>query len=70
MQYTLPLALALPVLSFTSYHHLPTDGDAVLSGLGAGIVNPDDDEDVLELALDVGDERTSPGFLKFQNLVS
>ena len=49
--------------------HSPAHGDAVLGGLGAGIVDPDDDEDVLELALDVGDERSGPGFLEGTNLV-
>ena len=35
----------------------------VLSVLGAGAVSPDYDEDMLELAPDVGDERQGPRLL-------
>jgi glyoxylate carboligase len=49
---------------------LPTDSDAVLRVFCARVVNANDDENVLELALDVRNEWSSSGFLKKSNVLS
>ena len=48
---------------------LPADSDAVLSIFRAGIVHLDHDEDVLELALDIGNERSGSRLLKSGNQI-
>jgi hypothetical protein len=43
---------------------IPADSNTILGVLRAGIVYPDDNEDVLELTLDIRDEWSGSGLLK------
>jgi len=50
--------------AITGFRIIPADSNTILGVLGAGIVNPDDNEDVLELTLDVRDEWAGSRLLK------